>query len=211
MPTMLCLIKDFVAQLIVIFYPGVLVFWLIFHNNIERLRKFGTRGYWVAAFAWTITAGPLLIFRHEVFSVRWAPPETATPILFGIGVIAFFVAIGVLYQASHHISLRTMVGLPEMNPQQNRQALLEAGIYSKTRNPIYFAHWLVVFSSAAVSNFAANWIMFALEAVALPLLIRSKNASCDAAMALNSWITCAASHGSFLRYAKMQRLWFLHY
>lgn len=174
MPTILCLIKDFVAQLIVIFYPGVLVFWLIFHNNIERLRKFGTHGYWVAAFAWTVTAGPLLVFRREVFSVRWAPPETVTPMLFGIGVLAFFVAIRILYQASHHISFRTMVGLPEMNPQQNRQPLLDAGIYAKTRNPIYFAHWLIVFSSAAVSNFAANWIMFALEAVALPLLIRSE-------------------------------------
>jgi protein-S-isoprenylcysteine O-methyltransferase Ste14 len=67
-----------------------------------------------------------------------------------------------------------MVGLPELKPQQNRQPLLNIGIYSKTRNPIYFAHWLVVFSTAALSNFAANWIMFALEVVALPLLIRSE-------------------------------------
>jgi protein-S-isoprenylcysteine O-methyltransferase Ste14 len=152
----------------------VLVFWMIFHNNIERLRRLGTRGYWVAAFAWTITAGPLLVFRREVFSVRWLPPETLATILAGIGVIAFFVGVGVLYQASHHISIRTMVGFPELKPQQNKQSLLNAGIYSKTRNPIYFAHWLVVFSTAATSNFAANWIMFALEVVALPLLIRSE-------------------------------------
>jgi protein-S-isoprenylcysteine O-methyltransferase Ste14 len=174
MPTILCLIQDFYAQLIVIFYPGVLVFWIIFHNNIERLRRLGTRGYWVAAFAWTITAGPLIVFRREVFSLRWTPPETVATILAGIGVIAFFVGVGVLYQASHHISFRTMVGLPELKPQQNRQPLLNIGIYSKTRNPIYFAHWLVVFSTAALSNFAANWIMFALEVVALPLLIRSE-------------------------------------
>jgi len=174
MPTILCLIRDFYAQLIVIFYPGVLVFWIIFHNNIERLRRFETRGYWVAAFAWTITAGPLLIFRREVFSARWTPPETVATILAVIGVIAFFGGVGVLYQAGHYISLRTMVGLPELKPQQNRQPLLNVGIYSKTRNPIYFAHWLVVFSTAAMSKFAANWIMFALEVVALPLLILSE-------------------------------------
>jgi protein-S-isoprenylcysteine O-methyltransferase Ste14 len=101
-------------------------------------------------------------------------PEPFATVLSVIGVIAFLMGIGVLYQASHEISFRTMVGLPELKPQNKRQPLLNAGIYSKTRNPIYFAHWLVVFASAAVSNFAANWILFALEGVFLPLLIRAE-------------------------------------
>ena len=171
---MLCLLRGFFAQLIVTIYPGVLVFWLIFHSNIERLRRLGTRAYWVAAFAWTITVGPLLFFRREIFSVRWMPPETLSLILAGVGLIAFVTALAVLREAGKQIRFRTMVGLPEINPQKNRQPLLNAGIYSKTRNPIYFAHWLVVFAAAAVSGFAANWIMFALEAVALPLLIRAE-------------------------------------
>ena len=41
------------------------------HNNIRRLRAFGTRAYWVAAMAWLVTSGPLLFFRREIFSVRW--------------------------------------------------------------------------------------------------------------------------------------------
>jgi protein-S-isoprenylcysteine O-methyltransferase Ste14 len=41
----------------------VLVFWLIFHNNIERLRKIGTRD-WIM-FALEAVAPPLLIRSEE--------------------------------------------------------------------------------------------------------------------------------------------------
>ena len=68
--------------------------------------------------------------------------------------------------------MRTMVGFPEIEPQKNKQPILNSGIYSKTRNPLYFGHWLLVFSAAALSNFAANWVLFGLDCVILPLVIR---------------------------------------
>jgi protein-S-isoprenylcysteine O-methyltransferase Ste14 len=174
MTTILCLVRGIFAQWVVIFYPGVLVFWLIVHNNIERLRTVGIRAYWIAAVAWGVTSGPLLFFRREIFSVRWPMPGLLAGLTEGFGVIAFFVALFFLLSATKQISTRTMVGLPELEPHKNNQPVLNAGIYSKTRNPIYFAHWLLVFSSAAVTDFAANWILFALDCIALPLLIRAE-------------------------------------
>ena len=67
-----------------------------------------------------------------------------------------------------------MVGLPEVEPQKNRQPVLKSGIYSRTRNPIYLAHLFVVFSTAALTNFAANWIGLAVDCLILPLLIRTE-------------------------------------
>jgi protein-S-isoprenylcysteine O-methyltransferase Ste14 len=174
MATIAWFARDIFAQLIVIFYPGVFVYWFIVHSNIERLRAFGTRAFWVAAFAWFITAGPLLVVRRDIFSVRWMVPEPFLAILGGVGTVAFVVALVTFNKARKQIPHRTMVGFPEIEPQKNKQPLLNSGIYARTRNPIYLAHLLLVFAAAAVSNFAANWIMFALDCLILPLLIRAE-------------------------------------
>jgi protein-S-isoprenylcysteine O-methyltransferase Ste14 len=109
-----------------------------------------------------------------MFSVRWTLPEPFDRIVPALGVLAFVSALLFIRQASRKISLRTMVGLPEVEPHKRKQPVLISGIYSRTRNPIYFGHWLLVFSAAAVSSFAANWIGFGLDCVILPLLIRSE-------------------------------------
>jgi protein-S-isoprenylcysteine O-methyltransferase Ste14 len=164
----------FFAQSIVIFYPGVFVFWFIVHLNIVRLRRLGTRGYWVAPVAWMITSGPLLFFRRAMFSVRWLLPQPIAGILGGLGIVALALAIFILARARRQIPFRTMVGLPEIKPSIHRQPLLNSGIYSKTRNPIYLAHLLVVFSAAAMTNFPASWILFGMDCAVLPLLIRAE-------------------------------------
>jgi protein-S-isoprenylcysteine O-methyltransferase Ste14 len=171
---MLWLLASLFAQAIAIFYPGVLVFWLIMHNNIERLRPLGIRAYWVAAFAWIITAGPLLYFRSAIFSARWLPPAPVAGVMVAVGAVALAFAVIFLFRASRTISMRIMIGLPEIEPQKNKQRVLNSGIYSKTRNPIYFGHWLLVFSAAALTSYAANWISFVLDCIALPLLIRAE-------------------------------------
>lgn len=162
------------AQGVVIFYPGVFVFWIIMHNMIDRLRPYGTQAYWVAAFAWLITSGPLLYFRAQMFSVRWDLPQPQALIIAVMGLGAMVLAVFVLTQASREISIRTMIGLPEVEPHKNPQSVMNSGIYSKTRNPIYLAHWLLVFSAAAITGFAANWMAFVLDCAVLPLLIRAE-------------------------------------
>jgi protein-S-isoprenylcysteine O-methyltransferase Ste14 len=174
MATILWSLLDLFAQVVVIFYPGVFVFWMIVHNGIERLRPFGIRAYWVAAIAWGITTVPLLVFRRDLFSVRWsfAPPWSG--FLPALGFAAFTFSVIVLSLASRQISMRVLIGLPEVEPHKNKQSVLRGGIYARTRNPIYLGHWLLIFSAAALSNFAANWIGFALDCLLLPLLIRAE-------------------------------------
>ena len=171
---MIWLLTTVFAQAVVIVYPGVLVFWLIMHNMIEQLRRWGTRAYWVAAFAWLATSGPLLFFRRDIFSVRWLLPQPYFAIISAIGAIAIVLAVFFLFEASRQISIRTMIGIPEVEPHKNTQTVMNSGIYSRTRNPIYLAHWLLVFAAAAISGFAANWTGFALDCLVLPLLIRAE-------------------------------------
>jgi protein-S-isoprenylcysteine O-methyltransferase Ste14 len=101
-------------------------------------------------------------------------PQPLARILILIGGATFALAVFILLQARRQISFRIMVGLPELEPQKNKQIVLHEGIYSRTRNPIYLAHWLLVFSAAVFTNYAANWIGFAIDCLILPSMIRSE-------------------------------------
>src|SRR3954471_22312527 len=98
MVTTFGLLAGTLAQWVVIFYPGVLLFWLIIHGRIERWRAIGTPSYSVAAVAWTITSGPLLVLRREVFSRRWVLPHRLEFAFALIGIAGFCAGVILLRQ-----------------------------------------------------------------------------------------------------------------
>ena len=158
------------AQLLVILYPGVLIFWLIMHTNIERWRRIGKKAYWIAAIGWPLTGAPLIYFREETFPMPYRFPGPFS----ALGLVPLLLTFVVAKWARNRISLRTLVGLPELAPHKNKQPLIDSCIYAKTRNPVYLSHWLLLLSAAAITGFVANWILFALDCVVLPLMIRAE-------------------------------------
>ncbi|MBI2150081.1 MAG: isoprenylcysteine carboxylmethyltransferase family protein [Acidobacteria bacterium] len=167
MATILSLALLVFPQGIVIVYPGVFAFWFIMHGGIDRWRRLGTRSFWIGSVGWPPTVIPLLYFRGEIFAVKW----TALPV---VGILILLCALVFAVLAGREMPLRTLVGLSELQPEKDKQPLLAAGIYSRTRNPIYFVHWLLILSAAAMSGFAANWIFFAIDCVLLPLMIKAE-------------------------------------
>jgi len=88
------------------------------------------------------------------------------------GIIALLLAYRFGSLAARTISRRTLIGLVELEPQKNPQPLMRSGVYRKTRNPIYLTHWLVIFSSAALTGYAANWLLLVVDCFLLPWMIR---------------------------------------
>jgi len=166
--TIVSLGVTFLAQALVIAYPPVFVFWILIHTRIDFWRKLGKRAYWYACLVWPLISGPLLFWRQSIFSVRWSMPWWIT----GIGLVSFVLALWVGRQSSKVISRRTLLGLVELEPQRNPQPVMQTGIYGRTRNPVYLTHWLLVVAAAALSGYAANWILLASEVVLIAILIR---------------------------------------
>ena len=165
--TIFSLIVDPIAQYFAILYAPVFAFWLVIHSNIEYWRRVGKRAYVIACLAWPVISIPLLIYKDAIFSVRWPTPWWITAIGLAVLVLAF--RYGSL--AFRMISRRTLVGLPELEPQKNVQPLLQTGVYARTRNPVYFMHSLAIVALALLSGFAANWALLALDIVLMPLTI----------------------------------------
>lgn len=158
------------AQLLVLWYPGVWFFWFVFHTRIARWRKIGKRAYWYACAGWPAIGLPLLYFRREIFQIRWSMPWFC----FALAGAALVLAIRFGLLAGRIISRRTIIGLVELEPQKNPQPLMQTGVYAKTRNPLYFTHWLLILAAAALTGYAANWALFVLESLLLPLMIRAE-------------------------------------
>ena len=91
-----------------------------------------------------------------------------------IGGVSLLAAVRTFSLAGRVISRRTLLGLVELEPQLNPQPVMQTGIYSKTRNPVYLAHWLLILGAAAISGFAANWFLVAAEILLLAVLIRTE-------------------------------------
>jgi protein-S-isoprenylcysteine O-methyltransferase Ste14 len=163
-------LSDFLAQGLVVVYPAVLVFWLILHSNIDRWRTVGRTSYWIASIGLPILGGAVLIFREPIFSLQWVMPSAIR--IAGIAAFAASLVLGRI--ASRKIPLRTLVGIPELEPKRVRQPLLDSGIYARTRNPIYLAHWLLIFAMAAITGYAANWALLAADCLLLPFTIRAE-------------------------------------
>jgi protein-S-isoprenylcysteine O-methyltransferase Ste14 len=90
-----------------------------------------------------------------------------------IGLGSMILILGFLFgwRTFRNIPLRTILGLPEVEPSKNAQPLLHSGIYSRTRNPIYLTHSAYIIGLALVTGFAANWALLVLDIVLLPLTI----------------------------------------
>jgi len=158
------------AQAVVILYPPVFLFWIVLHTKIDFWRTMGKRAYWCVLLAWPLISGPLFLLRTSIFSVRWPVPWW----LATFGLLSIVASARVFSLASRVIPRRTLFGLVELEPELHPQPLLQTGVYSKTRNPIYLAHWLLIVGAAALSGFAANWALAASEIVLLTVLIRSE-------------------------------------
>jgi len=165
---MLRLIVGLPAQLLVMLYPPVFVFWFIFHGRIRYWRTIGKKAYWYACLGWPLISAPLLLLHRYVFRVRWAMPWWM--IGTGVGVLAAAVHFG--GQAAKVISRRTILGLVELEPDRNPQPVMQTGIYAKTRNPVYLTHFLIILAAAMLSGYAANWTLLAIDVVFLNVLLR---------------------------------------
>jgi protein-S-isoprenylcysteine O-methyltransferase Ste14 len=168
---MLWFFSALLAQSLVFLYPPVIVFWLIIHTNIDYWRSAGKkRAYWTACMAWPLIGIPLFYFRGRLFEDRL--PVRGWAIV--LGVTALILAARTAYLAAQMISWRTLIGLAELEPERLRQPILDTAIYSRMRNPVYFAHWLTLFAAAALSGYVVNWILFMGDTVAVQLMIRAE-------------------------------------
>lgn len=69
------------------------------------------------------------------------------------------------------LSIRTLVGLPEIAPHKFQSRLLTAGIYSRIRYPRYVEIFVALVGWAMIANYVATYVFALLAAGSLFLVV----------------------------------------
>ncbi len=148
---------------LVTFIPGIL-FWPFAHGLVHSWRQLGLAISYSVLGAILIAIGTgVFLLRHPLLAIEFGPPGW----LGWPAVLCFGAALVVEFQCRKHLTLRTLVGIPELSPTPTSQPLLDQGIYARLRHPRYVVVILSVFAVALFTNYLAVYLLCPLACVVL--------------------------------------------
>ena len=148
---------------LVTFIPGIL-FWPFAHGLVHRWRQLGLVISYSALGAMLIGMGAgVLVLRQTLLAVEFGPPGW----LGWPALLCFVAAVVVEARCRKHLTLRTLIGIPELSPTPTSQPLLDQGIYARLRHPRYVVVLLSVLALALFTNYLAVYLLCPLAGVVL--------------------------------------------
>jgi len=148
-----------VALLTIITIPPVLGFWFFVHPFTQLWRRLGLGYYqlfmvtYFGMFVWA-----MYVLREPLLRIHFGvslPLIVCAALLLGLSIW-----IGVLRQ--RQLKTRTLMGIPQIIPGEDRGVLITEGIYSRMRNPRYLEIGFAFAAMACFCNYLAAWILLAL-------------------------------------------------
>jgi protein-S-isoprenylcysteine O-methyltransferase Ste14 len=152
-------LRYFLALVLVVALPPLFLYWVLIHPLIAFWRAQGL----VKTYSVVLTIilfGMLSIFslRHALLTVDWATNYW----LIGLGVICLCLAGKMRLALDKHLSLKAMLGLPEIAPESYPRRLITEGIYSQLRHPRYVQLLIALIGYALMANYFAVYCAVAL-------------------------------------------------
>jgi protein-S-isoprenylcysteine O-methyltransferase Ste14 len=82
--------------------------------------------------------------------------------LTALGLLLLAASTWLGFQILHHMSILTILGLPELAPDKRPQQLITTGIYATIRHPRYVQICLGFLGSALIANYLALYLIVTL-------------------------------------------------
>jgi protein-S-isoprenylcysteine O-methyltransferase Ste14 len=148
------------ALLSIIILPPGLLFWFVIHPWARWWRTLGpTRTYLIVVPV--VLAFGVLLFRVRGrllgadLGMRWS--------LIAIAAVLYGISTWIAFQHWRHLSIATMVGIPELSPAgQYKGKLLKDGIYRVVRHPRYLSAGLAVIAVALFVDYVGVYVLLLL-------------------------------------------------
>ena len=143
---------------LITFIPGIL-FWPFAHGLVHRWRQLGlVTAYVILSIIIIAIGASVFAVRHTLLAVEYG----TNPWLFIPATLCFGAALVIEVQCRKHLTLRTLVGVPELSSSRTAQPLLDQGIYARIRHPRYVVVILSVFAVALCANYLALYLFCAI-------------------------------------------------
>ena len=140
--------------------PPGLLFWFIIHPWAHRWRRLGPIRTYLIVVPVSVAFGALLFrFRRPLlgadFGTNWS--------LVAVALVLYCVMTWLELQYWKHLSIATLVGVPELSaPGQRKGRLLQDGIYRMVRHPRYLSAGVGVVANALFINYGGLYILILL-------------------------------------------------
>jgi protein-S-isoprenylcysteine O-methyltransferase Ste14 len=150
-------VRYVLAVLSIVTLPPGLLFWFVIHPWARWWRRLGpARTYLIVVPVVVASGGLLFRVRGRLLGadlgVHWA--------LVAIALVLYGVSTWIALQHWKHLSIGTMIGIPELSPTEQRKGkLLQEGIYRVVRHPRYLSAGLGVIANALFVDYVGVYAL----------------------------------------------------
>lgn len=157
------------AVLCVISIPPALGYWFVVHPFVGFWRRVGpARAYVVLTVFYLGSAAGLFLVRDALVGRDFGTSLALA--LCGLPLIV--VGMAVAAARGRQLTLKILVGLPEVSPDRHGTELLHEGIYGRVRHPRYLEFMVAGPGWALVINYLGVYVVMALTVVLLHVIAR---------------------------------------
>lgn len=161
-------IRYFLALILVVTLPPLFFYWLLIHPFINFWRTKGI-GLTYGVILTIIAAGlvGLFSFRHYLLATDLG----TNYLLVALGVLCLALSGTMRFALHRHLTLATLLGLPEIAPDRYPRTLVTEGIYARLRHPRYVQLLIALIGYALIANYLASYFVVALWIPAIYIIV----------------------------------------
>jgi protein-S-isoprenylcysteine O-methyltransferase Ste14 len=165
-------VRYVIALLLLCAIPAAIFFWLLVHPFICLWRRLGAPVSY--AILCTVIAGVMtgMFLLHS----RLLAADFGTNRLLAAAGLVFLIFAGwLLRRLRRHLTVRTLVGVPELAPEAGGE-LLTGGIYGKVRHPRYLQMTIALLGYSLIANYPAVYgaLLFWCGGIYLVVLVEER-------------------------------------
>jgi protein-S-isoprenylcysteine O-methyltransferase Ste14 len=162
-------VRYLLAAFLVISLPPLFLYWLIIHPFVDFWRGKGIGAtYTVVLTIIGVAMVGLFSIRHDLLTNDFG----TNYLLLTVGVLSLILSGRMRYAIQKHLSIKTLLGLPEIAPDRFPRELITDGIYARMRHPRYVQLLMALIGYALVANYLASYLAVALWVPGIYVIVR---------------------------------------
>ncbi len=152
-------VRYLLAAFLVISLPPLFLYWLLIHPFVDFWRGKGIGAtYTVVLTIIGATMIGLFSIRHDLLTSDFG----TNYLLLALGVLALILSARMRLAIQKHLSIKTLLGFPEIAPDRFPRELITDGIYARMRHPRYVQLLIALIGYALIANYLASYLAVAL-------------------------------------------------
>jgi protein-S-isoprenylcysteine O-methyltransferase Ste14 len=160
-------LRYFLALFLVVSLPPLFLYWLLLHPFVKFWRSRGI-GVTYGSLLTIIAGGMVGLFsmRHFLLGIEYG----TSYLLLALGLLCLTLAAILRLAIRKKLTMKVLLGLPEIAPDRFPRALITDGIYARMRHPRYVQFLIALSGYALIANYLAGYLVVALWGAGIYLI-----------------------------------------